>query len=180
MLRHRARRPIRCLLCRGRPRPCRARAASRRGLLFSFFDPTPYRIAHNITAIRVQTPIPPQGASRVQYVIYFGYCPAGVWLFHPIQPDMLPHLKPERRYTHFLRDYSSVHMLSRLAIESDMMFGSDLFSYHTCKYVRTITCCCCYCCLPAAICASGCDVKGTYVLSRRHKGFVIHMYKQTM
>ena len=54
----------------------RARAASRRGLLFSrlwknlpaFFDPIPQLI---ITAILVQTPIPPQGGE--QSVIYFSH-----------------------------------------------------------------------------------------------------------
>ena len=82
----------------------RARGKSRRGLLFSFFYPnsavfSPDPLAHIVAAILVQTPIPPQqGASRGQYVIYLGNCPARAWLSHPTQPDVSPHLKPERRY----------------------------------------------------------------------------------
>ena len=55
----------------------RARAASRRGLLFSLFylKPAgfwPDPLARIVTAILVQTPIPPQGASRGQNKHIFG------------------------------------------------------------------------------------------------------------
>ena len=59
------------------------------------FRPDP--LAHIVNAILVQTPIPPEGQSRWQYVISFGYCPARVWLCQPTQPDVPPHLKPDRR-----------------------------------------------------------------------------------
>ena len=64
----------------------RARAASRPAglLLVSFFYPKsavffPDPLAHVATAMLMQTPIPPQGASRGQHdVIYFGCFPASV------------------------------------------------------------------------------------------------------
>ena len=91
-----------CLLRRGRSRPCSPRVPAGfvavvvfLSKIRCFFLPDP--LAHIITATLLQTPIPPQGASRGQYVMYIGYCPARVWPCYPTQPDVSPHLKPERR-----------------------------------------------------------------------------------
>ena len=92
-LSHEGHRPVSCLLCCGRPRPCSRRVLA--GLAAFVFRPDP--LAYITTAILGQTPIPAQGASRGQYAIYFGYCPARAWLSYPTQPDSLPRLKPDRR-----------------------------------------------------------------------------------
>lgn len=58
------------------------------------FDAIPSLI---VTAILVQTPIPPQGASGGNSVKSFGYSSARLWLCHPTLLDVSPHLKPEGR-----------------------------------------------------------------------------------
>ena len=60
----------------------------------------------------MQTPIPPKGASRGQFVICFGYCPAeGV-----VMPPDLTRCHRTSYLTdeiHQLREYSSVFILPR-------------------------------------------------------------------
>ena len=42
-------------------------------------------------------PIPSQGASRGRCVISFSYCPTREWFCHETQPDVSPHLTPDRQ-----------------------------------------------------------------------------------
>ena len=125
-------------MCRGWHRPCSRRVPARllAVLVFSpricwFLTRTP-AVHHKITATLVQTLIPPQGASRGQYVISFGFCPARVWLCHPTQPDVSPHLTPARRCPPAKHSNAVSQMVSWL--RSHSLERHDvwhrIFSYH--------------------------------------------------
>ena len=115
------------------------------------FRPDP--LAHIVNAILVQTPIPPEGQSRWQYVISFGYCPARVWLCQPTQPDVPPHLKPDRRNLPATRlqqcPYAVPQPVSRLrSRQSGATSCLAACFFRIIQQVRTYYCCttCFFCC----------------------------------
>ena len=83
---------------------------------FRFFTPNllvfdPDTLAHNITAVLVQTPIPPQGASRGQCVMYLLYRESVIVPPNLTQCVTAP--QSERRYTPAMI-YSSTHAVPQL------------------------------------------------------------------
>ena len=130
----------------------------------------------------MQTPIPPQAASRGQYAIYSGYCSVRVWLCHRTQPNPMCHhtSKPGRRCPPATGLRKSTHVRPAIGVPAEIsqsgatwFLGSAFFS---CVYtdvvlqlaarhdaascvasaytVLLLLCCCT--CLPTACCCCCC------------------------